>query len=112
MCYSYNKFGQLVKKCRNMPRLISQVNLIEEQLVAMIIKINFVFRSKGQWADNGVTRHVCYDRDFFKSYSEVEDKKVLLDDSHSTIVVGIGEVELKFTFEKRLSRTMLCILQR
>ena len=40
------------------------------------------------------------DRTMFKSYSESEDKKVLLGDSHSTIVAGSGEVELKFTSGK------------
>ncbi|KAL5790228.1 hypothetical protein ACOSQ2_005116 [Xanthoceras sorbifolium] len=36
----------------------------------------------------------------FKSYSETVDKKMLLGDSHSTIVTGTGEVELKFTSRK------------
>ena len=36
----------------------------------------------------------------FKTYTDNEDKKVLLGDSHITIVAGIGSVELKFTSEK------------
>ena len=38
----------------------------------------------------------------FKTYSEAEDKKVLLDDSHTTIVAGIGDPELKFTSRKTI----------
>ena len=39
-------------------------------------------------------------RSLFKTYSEAEDKKVLLEDSHTTVVARIGEVELKFTSGK------------
>ena len=38
----------------------------------------------------------------FKSYSDSEDKKVLLGDSHSTKVAGTGEVVLKFTSGKTI----------
>ncbi|XP_073225731.1 uncharacterized protein [Cicer arietinum] len=50
----------------------------------------------------GAPRHVCYDRAMFKIYIVVEDKKVLLGDSHTTNVVGIGDVELIFTSRKTL----------
>ena len=52
--------------------------------------------------DTGASRHVCYDRDMFKSYSDSEDKKVLLGDSHSTKVAGTGELVLKFTSGKTI----------
>lgn len=44
----------------------------------------------------------CYDRGLFQSYSEAEDRKVLLGDSHSTNATGIGEVVLKFTSGKTI----------
>ena len=38
----------------------------------------------------------------FKTYTNVENKKVLLGDSHTTTVAGTGDVELKFTSGKTL----------
>ena len=38
----------------------------------------------------------------FKTYTDVEDQKVMMGDSHTTEVAGIGDVELKFTSGKTL----------
>ena len=38
----------------------------------------------------------------FKTYSEEKDMKVMLGDSHTTKVAGIGNVDLKFTFGRTL----------
>ncbi|KAI5316791.1 hypothetical protein L3X38_036498 [Prunus dulcis] len=59
-----------------------------------------VDESEGWWVDIGASCHVCYNLAFFKTYSVTDDRKVLLGDSHTTIVAGIGEVELKFTSGK------------
>ena len=61
-----------------------------------------IYGSKGWWADSGVARHICYDRSWFKTYSKEKDMKVMLGDSHTTKVVGIGNVELKFTSGRTL----------
>ena len=58
--------------------------------------------SDGWWIDTGASRHVCFDRVVFKTYTATEDQKVLLGDSHTTEVAGIGDVELKFTSGKTL----------
>ena len=68
----------------------------------MISKVHIVGGSAGWWVDTGAFCYICYDRDLFKSYSEAKDKKVLLGDSHTIAVVGIGEVELKFTSGKSI----------
>ena len=68
----------------------------------MIIEINMIGGSDGWWVDTGASHHVCYDRAMFKTYMNVGNKKVLLGDSHTTTVAGIGDVELKFTSEKTL----------
>ncbi|XP_021759470.1 uncharacterized protein LOC110724355 [Chenopodium quinoa] len=84
--------GHMARKCRNMPNPVPQASMIEEPLVAMITEINLIGGSEGWWVDTGATRHVCYDRRMFKTYSEnTDDKKVLLGDSHSTNVAGIGK---------------------
>ncbi|CAL8117234.1 unnamed protein product [Prunus armeniaca] len=43
------------------------------------------------WVDTGASHHTYY---------VIDDKRVLLGDSHTTLVVGTGEVESKFTFGK------------
>ncbi|KAM2507490.1 hypothetical protein ACFX1W_029799 [Malus domestica] len=68
----------------------------------MISEINLVDGSEGWWVDTGASRHVCYDRSLFKTYSVAEGRKVLLGDSHSTDVNGTGEVELRFTSGKTM----------
>ncbi|CAL9017449.1 unnamed protein product, partial [Prunus brigantina] len=100
LCYNCHKPGHLARNCRNRSRPAPQVNVTEEQLIAMISEINMVDGFEGWWVDTGASRHVCYDRACFKTYSVTDDRKVLLGDSHTTIVAGTGEIELKFTSGK------------
>lgn len=68
----------------------------------MILEVNLFDKYEGWWIDTDASCHVCYDRSMFKSYSTVVDKKVLLGDSHSIIVAGTREVELKISSGKCL----------
>ncbi|XP_073225602.1 uncharacterized protein [Cicer arietinum] len=101
-CFNCGKEGHMARRCRNKLGAVNQANLTEEQFVAMITEINLVGGSDGWWIDTGVSRHVCYDRVMFKTYTAAEDKKMLLRDSHTTNVAGIGDVELTFTLGKTL----------
>ncbi|KAI5441511.1 hypothetical protein KIW84_010838 [Lathyrus oleraceus] len=95
----------MAKKCKSMHKSVgsnAQINLTSEQFIAMIAEINMVGGSDGWWINTGASRHVCYDRAMFKTYTNAEDKKVLLGDAHTTNVTGIGDVELNFTSRKTL----------
>ncbi|KAK2429298.1 putative mitochondrial protein [Trifolium repens] len=103
-CYNCGKPGHMARKCRNRPNPAAQAHLTTEEqtYVAMVTEVNLVGGTDGWWLDTGASRHVCYDRAMFKSYTRAEDKKVLLGDSHTTNVAGIGDVELNFTSGKTL----------
>ncbi|XP_077230109.1 uncharacterized protein LOC143863304 [Tasmannia lanceolata] len=95
--------GRFSRMCRQKKGAqVPQANATEEPLVAMITKVNTVGGSDGWWADTGASRHVCYDRSWFKTYAPVESYKVLLGDSHTTKVLGTGDVELRFTSGRRV----------
>jgi len=77
--------------------------IAQESYIAVTTEINMIGESDGWWVDTGASCHVCYDRATFKTYTNVEKKeKVLLGDSHTTTIVGTGDVELKFTSRKNL----------
>jgi len=101
-CYSCGMAGHMARNCRRKGQLAPKANLTEDQLIAMISEINAVGGSEGWWLDTGATRHVCYDRSMFKTYSVAENQKVWLGDSYTTIVAGTGDVELKFTSRKTI----------
>ena len=77
---------------------MAQANVTEELLVAMVTEINILEGLGGWWIDYGATKHVCYDKTWFKTYTIMEEKKkIMLGDFHTIEVVGIGKVLLKFT---------------
>ncbi|MCH89497.1 pol polyprotein, partial [Trifolium medium] len=100
------KFGHYAKKCRLIIKVVgapnAQANQVEEPYVAMITEINMVGGTDGWWIDTGATRHVCYERVMFKTYTSAENKKVQMGNAHTSEVAGIGDVELKFTSGKTL----------
>ncbi|KAK2372890.1 CBL-interacting serine/threonine-protein kinase [Trifolium repens] len=107
-CYNCWKPGHMAKKCRNKTRpkpanLNAQVNVTEEApLAAMITEINMVGVTEGWWIDTGATRHVCYDRAMFKTYTIADNKRVQMGNAHTSEVAGIGDIEINFTSGKTL----------
>ncbi|CAJ2660435.1 unnamed protein product [Trifolium pratense] len=80
-CFNCWKTGHILKKCRNPKRpkpanlAHINVNVADEPYAAMITEINMVGGTDGWWIDTGATRHVCYDRAMFKTYTNAENKK-------------------------------------
>ena len=70
-----------------MIRLDTQVNLVVEDLVAMITKVDVIEGSKGWWLDTSASCHVCHDLSQFRKYNKIKDKNILLGDHHTTKVV-------------------------
>ncbi|KAA0036580.1 putative Polyprotein [Cucumis melo var. makuwa] len=97
VCYNYNKPRHLARNCRNRNRSATQANLIENELVAMISKVNAIKGLEGWWLDTSASHHACHNLSLFRKYNEAKDKNILLGDHHTTKVTIIGEVELKFT---------------
>jgi len=104
-CFVCGKKGHMAKNCRYRNKgNVPQANNVEEPLVAMISEINIVGDSKGWWVDSGATRHVCYDKDWFKGYTPYEKPRdIMLGDSHTTQILGEGNVELNFTSGRTLT---------
>ncbi|CAJ2668389.1 unnamed protein product [Trifolium pratense] len=107
-CFNCWKTGHISKKCRNPKRpkpanlAHINVNVADEPYAAMITEINMVGGTDGWWIDTSATRHVCYDRAMFKTYTNAENKKVQMGNAHTSDVAGVGDVVLKFTSGKTL----------
>jgi hypothetical protein len=60
-----------------------------------------VVNASGWWINTGATRHICGEKNLFKTYEKVGDEiELYLGNSTTTKVVGKGTVELKFTSGK------------
>ncbi|KAL0404146.1 UNVERIFIED_CONTAM: hypothetical protein Sradi_2055400 [Sesamum radiatum] len=97
--FACSKSGHIARFCKYRKREPApQANVIEEPLVAMTTDIHMVESVDGWWADSGANRHVCYEKNRFRVYSPFDEPRtIMLGDSHTTQMLGIGEIELKFT---------------
>ncbi|CAJ2662205.1 unnamed protein product [Trifolium pratense] len=103
-CFNCWKTGHISKKCRNPKRpkpanlAHINVNVADEPYAAMITEINMVGGTDGWWIDTGATRHVCYDRAMFKTYTNAENKKVQMGNAHTSDVADDSKATSGFIF--------------
>ncbi|CAJ2651716.1 unnamed protein product [Trifolium pratense] len=103
-CFNCWKTGHMSKKCRNPKRpkpanlAHINVNVADEPYAAMITEINMVGGTDGWWIDTGATRHVCYDRAMFKTYTNAENRKVQMGNAHTSIVADDSKATSGFIF--------------
>ncbi|XP_056688059.1 uncharacterized protein [Spinacia oleracea] len=77
---------------------------IEMNFLAMISEINVVQVDDSWWIDTGASRHVCKDRNYFKSFEDLEDGPILYMGNDSMVKAkGIGQIELLLTSGKTLT---------
>nr|GEV12207.1 retrovirus-related Pol polyprotein from transposon TNT 1-94 [Tanacetum cinerariifolium] len=125
VCYKCNEKGNIKRYCKN-PKKKTQnsnkkdeyANAVEQvdttEITAMVSELNIRMIQKlhmasvtiidDWWHDSGATTHVCNNRDLFKTYKETKDgHEVKMGDNHTSKVIGSGNMEIQFTFGKKLT---------
>lgn len=103
--YSCGKPGHYKSECRKFKNTSfnkakkAKVNVF----VAMVTEVNLIERSNDWIIDTGATKHICADRNAFFNYLTVESGDlVYMGSSHTSRVIGKGQVVLKLSSGKPL----------
>ncbi|KAL6324252.1 hypothetical protein AAG906_006525 [Vitis piasezkii] len=108
-CYICNKQGHRAKDCRlkrqskeNKAHVTEEEELANMLSALVLFEANMVDNPNEWWVDTGATRHVCGERNMFSTYVLVNGRNLIMENSTTSRVVGIGKMVLKMTYRKEL----------
>ncbi|XP_072066897.1 uncharacterized protein [Arachis hypogaea] len=105
-CFHCEKLGHFKKECRFLRKKKEKNDTaIKDNLIAVISEINMIEDIGSWWIDSGVTRHVCKNRDFFKTFKEENGIILYMGNASTVQVMGKGTVKLEFTSGRVLTLT-------
>ncbi|KAL0320072.1 UNVERIFIED_CONTAM: Retrovirus-related Pol polyprotein from transposon TNT 1-94 [Sesamum radiatum] len=110
-CYNYGKPNHMAKDCRLSKKNqahVSEVRSVpidlgELNLSVVVFEANLVDNPREWWIDTGATRHICSDKEMFSTYTPINGRKLFMENSATSNIVGLGKVVLKMTSGKELT---------
>ena len=77
----------------------------EISLSAVVSEVNLIGSNpKEWWIDTGATRHICYNKELFHTFSPTDTgEKLFMGNSSISKVLGKGNIVLKMTSGKELT---------
>ncbi|KAL0440671.1 UNVERIFIED_CONTAM: hypothetical protein Sradi_0006000 [Sesamum radiatum] len=110
-CYNYGKPNHMAKD-RRLPKKnqahVSEIrsvpiDLVELNLSAVVFEANLLDNPREWWIDTGDTRHICSDKEMFSTYTPINGRKLFIENSATSNIVGLDNVVLKMTSGKELT---------
>nr|GEW85125.1 hypothetical protein [Tanacetum cinerariifolium] len=102
-CYKCGKKEHIKRYCKNPIRKNQNSNKKDESANAKLHMASVII-TDDWWYDSGATTHVYNNRDLFKTYKETEDgHEVIIGDNHTSNIIGSGNMEIQFTYGKKLT---------
>ncbi|KAK4397602.1 hypothetical protein Sango_1235700 [Sesamum angolense] len=110
-CYNCGKPNHMAKDCR-LPKKnqahISKVRSVpidlgELNLTVVVFEANLVDNPREWWIDIGATSHICSNKEIFSTTHQSMGKKLFMENSATSNIVGLGNVVLKMTLGKELT---------
>ncbi|KAK4383188.1 hypothetical protein Sango_2800800 [Sesamum angolense] len=79
------------------------IDLGELNLSIVVFEANLVDNPREWWIDTGATRHICSDKDIFSTFTPINGRKLFMENSATSSIVGTDNVVLKMTSGKELT---------
>ncbi|KAL0423532.1 UNVERIFIED_CONTAM: hypothetical protein Sradi_0888000 [Sesamum radiatum] len=110
-CYNCGKPNHMAKDCR-LPKKnqahVSEVRSVpidwgELNHFVVVFEANLVDNPREWWIDTGATRHICSENKMFLTYTPINRRKLFMENSATSNIVGLGNIVLKMTSGKELT---------
>ncbi|KAI3474543.1 hypothetical protein Pfo_029458 [Paulownia fortunei] len=77
--------------------------MTELDLSAVVFEANLVDNPREWLVDTGATRHICSNKEMFSYYIPIKRRKLYMENSTTSNIVGLGKLVLKMTSGKKLT---------